>query len=105
MFMAEVAERKNFGYPPFFRLFKIDVKHKEQQVAHEGALRLATLLREVLGHRVFGPEVPLVGRVRNYYIFGILLKIERTGISIAKVKEQLTVALQDRKSTRLNSSH
>ncbi|HWK58252.1 MAG TPA: primosomal protein N' [Parapedobacter sp.] len=93
MFMAEVSERKNFGYPPFFRLFKIDVKHKEQQAAHDGALRLATLLREVLGHRVFGPEVPLVGRVRNYYIFGILLKIERTGISIAKVKEQLTAAL------------
>ena len=93
MFMAEVSERKNFGYPPFFRLFKIDVKHKEQQAAHDSALRLATLLREVLGHRVFGPEVPLVGRVRNYYIFGILLKIERTGISIAKVKEQLTAAL------------
>lgn len=93
MFMAEVAERKNFGYPPFFRLFKIDVKHKEQQAAHDGALRLATLLREVLGHRVIGPEVPLVGRVRNYYIFGILLKIERTGISITKVKEQLTAVL------------
>ena len=93
MFMAEVAERKSFGYPPFFRLFKIDVKHKEQQVAHDGALRLVTLLREVLGHRVFGPEVPLVGRVRNYYIFGILLKIERTGISVTKVKEQLTAAL------------
>ncbi|MEC3879047.1 replication restart helicase PriA [Parapedobacter sp. 10938] len=93
MFMAEVAERKNFGYPPFFRLFKIEVKHKEQQAAHDGAVRLATLLREVLGHRVFGPEVPLVGRVRNFYIFGILLKIERIDISIAKVKEQLTAAL------------
>lgn len=93
MFMAEVAERKNFGYPPFFRLFKIDVKHKEQQMAHDSAHRLAALLREVLGHRVFGPEVPLVGRVRNCYIYGILLKIERTGISIAKVKEQITAAL------------
>src|SRR3546814_253343 len=62
MFMAEVAERKNFGYPPFFRLFKIDVKHKEQQVAHEGALRLAPMLREVLGHGGFGPGGRLGGR-------------------------------------------
>ncbi|MGV3761444.1 replication restart helicase PriA [Parapedobacter sp.] len=102
MFMAEVAERKNFGYPPFFRLFKIEVKHKEQQAAHDGALRLAILLREVLGHRVFGPEVPLVGRVRNFYIFGILLKIERIGISIAKVKEQLVAVLLRFESNKAN---
>ncbi|WP_262247070.1 replication restart helicase PriA [Parapedobacter soli] len=102
MFMAEVAERKNFGYPPFFRLFKVEVKHKEQQAAHEGALRLVALLREILGHRVFGPEVPLVGRVRNYYIFGVLLKIERAGISIVKVKEQISVALQRFETNKAN---
>lgn len=102
MFMTEVAERKNFSYPPFFRLFKIDVKHKEQQAAHDAALRLAVSLREVLGHRVFGPEMPLVGRVRNYYIFGILLKIERTGISIVKVKEQITAALQRFETNKAN---
>src|SRR5690606_41730305 len=88
MFMAEVSERKNFGYPPFVRLFKIDVKHKEQQAAHDGALRLATLLREVLGPRVIGPEVPLVGRARNYYIRGMLHKIERPGLSTTQAKEQ-----------------
>lgn len=102
MFMTEVAERKNFDYPPFFRLFKIDVKHKEQQATYDSAFRLAAMLREVLGHRVFGPEVPLVGRVRNYYIFGILLKIERTGISIAKVKEQLTAVLQRFEADKAN---
>src|SRR5690606_1780222 len=102
MFMTEVAERKNFSYPPFFRLFKIDVKHKEQQVAHDAALRLAVSLREVLGHRVFGPEMPLVGRVRNYYIFSILLKIERIGISIVKVKVQITAALQRFETNKAN---
>lgn len=102
MFMTEVTERKNFNYPPFFRLFKIEVKHKEQQVAHDAALRLAVSLREVLGHRVFGPEVPLVGRVRSYYIFSILLKIERTGISIVKVKVQITAALQRFETNKAN---
>src|SRR5690606_16514947 len=82
MFMAEVTERKNYAYPPFFRLFRLDVKHKDQQTAHDAAHRLATSLREQLGgNRVVGPETPLVGRVRNHYIFSILLKVERAGTS------------------------
>lgn len=87
MFMAEVTERKHYAYPPFYRLINIDLKHKDQQVSANAAARLAVLLREQLGGRVLGPEVPLVGRVRNYYIHSILLKIERTGVSMAKVKD------------------
>jgi primosomal protein N' (replication factor Y) len=50
-------------------------------------------LREKLGARVLGPEPPLVSRVRNKYIQTITLKIERTGISIVKVKEFIRQAL------------
>lgn len=87
MFMAEITERKNYAYPPFYRLIRIEVKHKIQQVSNDSAMRLAALLREQLGSRVLGPEVPLVGRVRTFYIQTILLKIERKGVSIAKVKD------------------
>lgn len=87
MFMAEITERKNYAYPPFYRLIRIEVKHKSQQVSNDSAMRLAALLREQLGSRVLGPEVPLVGRVRTFYIQTILLKIERKGVSIAKVKD------------------
>lgn len=93
MFMAEVTERKNYGYPPFYRLIKIDIKHKRQQQAGDAALRLAGALRNELGHRVLGPEVPVVGRIRNYYIYSIMLKVERTGTSIAKVKNLVAAVL------------
>ncbi len=93
MFMTEVTERKNYRYPPFFRLFKFDVKHQDQQSVHDAANRLAADLRMGLGHRVVGPEVPLVARVRNQYIYSILLKVERTGISIGKVKDLLADTL------------
>lgn len=102
MFMTEVTERKNYAYPPFFRLFKIEVKHKEQQVVHDAAHRLAVSLREGLAHRVHGPEMPLVGRVRNHYIYSILLKVERTGISISKVKELLNVTLLHFEANKAN---
>lgn len=102
MFMAEVAERKNYAYPPFFRLFRLDVKHKEQPIAHDASYRLATSLREALGHRVVGPEAPLVGRVRNHYIFSILLKVERVGTSVSKVKELVKAILQQFESHKSN---
>ncbi len=87
MFMAEVTERKHYAYPPFYRLINIELKHTDQQASAQAANRLAALLREQFGARVLGPEVPLVGRVRNYYIHSILLKIERKGVSVAKVKD------------------
>lgn len=102
MFMAEVTERKNYAYPPFFRLFRFDVKHKEQQTAHDAAQRLAVSLREALGHRVIGPEAPLVARVRNYYIFSISLKMERSGISVGKVKELVKNILLQFETSKVN---
>ncbi|MFC3196861.1 primosomal protein N' [Parapedobacter deserti] len=102
MFMTEVTERKNYGYPPFYRLFKIDVKHKEQQVVHDAAHRLAASLREGLAHRVNGPEMPLVGRVRNHYIYSILIKVERAGISMPKVKELLRTILLHFEASKAN---
>ena len=89
MFMAEVTERKAYAYPPFYWLIQIDVKHKNQESSIACANRLAYSLREQFGDRVLGPEQPLVGRIRNYYIQTILLKFERSSISISKAKEAL----------------
>jgi len=90
MFMTEIEERKRYAYPPFYRLIKLDVKHKEEQKGYDAAQRLGAVLREAFGNRVLGPEVPLVSRIRNYYIHTILLKIERDGtVSIQKVKAAL----------------
>lgn len=93
MFMTEVKERKNYQYSPFYRLIRLDVKHTDMQVTQDSAIRLASLLRVNLGERVLGPEPPLVGRVRNYFIQTINLKIERGNVSIAKVKELIRHAL------------
>ena len=93
MFTAEITERKNYLYPPFYRIIKLDVKHPDQDLVHDAAKRLASLLRQQLAERVLGPEPPLVARVRNNFIQTITLKIERKNISIAKVKELIKQAL------------
>lgn len=103
MFMKEVTERKNFHYPPFYRLIRLDVKHPDQQQTLDSAQKLAKLLRVTLGDRVLGPEPPLVSRVRNNYIQTITLKIERGNVSITKVKELIRAAMLSFELDKLNS--
>lgn len=87
MFATEIKERKNYQYPPFYRMIKLDVRHTEMQHAADAAIQLANLLRVSLGNRVLGPEPPLISRIRNQFIQTITLKVERNNVSISRVKE------------------
>ncbi len=102
LFNREIAERKTFLYPPLFRLIRLDVKHKDSTLLYDIAFRLAKELRTTLGKRVLGPEEPLISRIRNYYIKTIYIKVERNGISIAKVKEFLHSVLLNMETNKLN---
>lgn len=89
MFNTEILERRNFHYPPLYRLIKLDVKHKDLSRLVIIAASLAKLLRSQFADRVLGPEAPLVSRIRNYYIQTILIKVEKEGVSVQKIKEAL----------------
>lgn len=76
MYRRQIAERQTFKYPPFYRMIRLSLKHKDYQVLNEAADYLAGLLRERLGGRVIGPEYPLVARIKNYFIKNIIIKFE-----------------------------
>lgn len=95
LYREEISEREAFMYPPFSRLIKLTVKHFEQEIAHNAASLLALKLREKLGApRVLGPEAPLVERVRNQFIFEVMIKLEKT-IGLKGVKAFLSEQIQD----------
>jgi primosomal protein N' (replication factor Y) len=94
MYTDEIAERKQFHYPPFTRLIFINVKHKDANLLNAAANRFATALRAQLGSRVLGPEQPLVSRIRNYYIKQIIIKSDKT-TAIQKVKSVLKQTITD----------
>jgi primosomal protein N' (replication factor Y) len=77
MYSSQILERRNFKYPPFYRLISIHLKHKDTRLLNEAAKEFAMLLREKLGKRVLGPEYPLVARIKNLYIKNVLIKLER----------------------------
>lgn len=94
MFNDEIAERRQFHYPPFTRLIFINVKHKDSNLLNAAAARFATLLRAQLGTRVLGPEQPLVSRIRNYYIKQLIIKSDKS-TAIHKVKAALKQTIAD----------
>ena len=89
MFNTEILERRNFHYPPLYRLIQLDVKHKDPSKLITIAGSLAHILRLQFADRVLGPEAPLISRIRNYYIQTILLKVEKEGVSVQKIKDAL----------------
>lgn len=75
MCATQLAERREFLYPPYCRLVSIAIKHKEPNIAQQAALMLAQGLRSSLP-LVLGPESPLVGRAHNLYIMEVLVKLD-----------------------------
>ncbi len=86
MYATELNERKNFQYPPFYRLIRFTLRHKDLDLINLGAAHFADVLKGHFGKRVLGPEFPAVARIRNEYHKNILLKFEREA-SMNKVKE------------------
>lgn len=86
MYNQEIEEREKYGYPPFYRLIKITVKHRERERSAEAADVLSKLLKKQLGARVLGPETPAIARIKNLYINQLMIKFERK-ISPVKLKE------------------
>jgi primosomal protein N' (replication factor Y) len=74
-FDKEVADREKFHYPPFGRLIKITVKHKDYLVTEKAGDMLAYLLRPQLGSMMLGPEEPYVTKIRGLFIRQLLIKV------------------------------
>ena len=87
-YQHELADREKFGYPPFTKVINIYLKHREDAVVGELAVRYSGLLRQVFGTRVLGPMAPIISRVQNLYIRQITIKME-TAASMTKVKKIL----------------
>lgn len=101
MYQAEIVEREKFHYPPFTRLIRLIIKHTDDRTALRAAQLLAQKLTESLGtNRVLGPQPSLVERIRNQFLFEVLIKLEREKTNFKAVKqfiqEKVTDVLADK---------
>lgn len=90
----EIGERERYCYPPFSKIINIYLKHRDDAVVGEMAVRMSNMMRQVFKHRVLGPEAPAVRRIQNLYIRQIVLKMENTA-SMSKVKQILRLIYEN----------
>jgi primosomal protein N' (replication factor Y) len=103
LFHYELANRKQFDYPPFTRLIQVTFKHKEKHLAEEAANIMMQGLKKDFGAECNGPAQPVVDRVRNQYLWEILIKLPKDAgrINLCKREiQQQVVIIQSNKRYR-----
>ena len=75
MFKEQLQERWQFKYPPYYRLIKITLKHRDYTKVDSGINWLFKALYNSFGEHVLGPTAPAVARIRNQYIKNVVIKI------------------------------
>lgn len=94
-FAAEqLRERQLFNYPPFCRLIRITLRHREGSRLSAAAAMLSQRLKKEFGSRVLGPVTPLIDRIRGEQIVEILIKIE-SGLSFARSRATVAEAVSE----------
>jgi primosomal protein N' (replication factor Y) (superfamily II helicase) len=95
MYTNQILERRNFLYPPFFRLVQITLMHTDPKMVNHAADALAREIRKSFPEKlVLGPEYPMVSRIRAQYLKNIIVKIDRNAGLLQK-KETLKNILQE----------
>ena len=88
-----LVERRDFHYPPFYRLVYVYLKHRDENIVNSAGLEFGSRLREIFGDRVLGPDKPAVARVKTLNIRKIMLKLEN-GIDYSRARQYLRSALE-----------
>lgn len=89
---TEIQMRKALDYPPYTRLIRIVIRHKDRQTALNAATAYGNLIRGALHERLLGPQEPVVGKIRNYYLQHLLVKMDPKKDSFHKIKQYLNDA-------------
>jgi primosomal protein N' (replication factor Y) len=103
MYNQQIAERKEFKYPPFYRMIRITLKHRDLAELDRIAEESAVALRSRFGNRLLGPDYPAVNRIKLMYMKQMWLKLERE-ISVSSAKRQMQQMLDGVKGRDKNKT-
>ena len=88
MYNEQLYERQIYKYPPYFKLVKLTLKHRDFDKLKQGSMWLYQVMQQNLPMPVLGPEEPPISRIRNEYIRTIMVKIPMN-ISVGNTKKTI----------------
>lgn len=91
-YRREIQERRDFRYPPFVRLIQITLKHRKNEKLQQAVPLFTQYLKQRLGDQVYGPALPPIPRLRDYYLMEWTLKLEKNATRLAYAKQVLLEA-------------
>lgn len=103
MYNEQLKERREFKYPPFYRILKVEFRDRNLSKVQEASAWFGQALRNKFGDLVLGPVAPPVARVRNQFIFHVLLKIPENQ-SLTAIKKYVGKVERSFDSVRVFSS-
>ncbi|MFY8090088.1 MAG: replication restart helicase PriA [Chitinophagaceae bacterium] len=106
MFAFELESRKAYKYPPFTRVINITIKHKINQIAEAAAHIMYKGLEQLLKPYLQGPAQPPVDRIRNQFLWDILLKLPKDAKLLQQTKmliEQQIVIIKSHPNYKASS--
>lgn len=82
----QIEDRKRFKYPPFVKLIKITLKHKDLNKVNSSSSWFFKRIYPYFKENILGPEFPYISRIRNKYQKNIMIKIPKS-YSLSAVKK------------------
>lgn len=102
-FAGQLKERKEFRYPPFYRIIEITLKHKKTETLDTASEYLKKILYSDFGGMVLGPQSPLISKVQNWYLKQFIIKIGKDK-PLIELKSRITNYIHNLRSQTLFSS-
>ncbi len=90
----ELPNRQLFQYPPFSRVIKLTFRHKQSHIAEDAAHWVMKGLAANYGTFIQGPAQPVINRIRNEYLWEVLIKLPRNTKLIAQCKQAIRQQIQ-----------
>ncbi len=88
MYEAELQQRQMMNFPPFCKMIKITLQHKDKSLLDKKSIEYARELGKIFGGRLFGPQTPVIEKIKNYYFKEVWIKIEKK-LSYQLAKQRL----------------
>ena len=102
MFSEQLKQREKFHYPPFVRLIRFELKHKNFSLLQEAAKWFSQALQNQFS-QVLGPQSPPVGRIKNQFLIQILLKLPSFQSSESAKKQLMRICKRFEQITNFRS--
>lgn len=86
----ELKNRKLLDYPPFCKIIKLSFKNKSIEKGEKTAQHLKEKLEKYLPEiKILGPNLAFIPKVKNKYIWELIIKIKKKDYNKARIIKQL----------------